>query len=268
MINRNHRIIASLLLCVMLFSVLVVPISYSEKGGSSGSSSGKLAALWLAFTSALDVLDAIERLIGLITKDLKEMEDAVAEANNELLYELYPERKKREEEIRAVQTDLDELNAEEAAALSKRSNAEGRIRSLTRDIQDAEGDLAMLGPYDYSAREALEHHISMLKSSLESAKQDVKNANKIINSNWRALKRSYYQSTISGLERSLNLQVQSRIYRLETFTDALRPDIKKKQEELDAQTPGRAEAQADVDAKREAYEKAKKEEDAKKKGNP
>ena len=153
MINRKHRILASLLLCVMLFSVLVVPISHSQKEGNPG----KLAALWLALTAALDVLDAIERMIGIITKDLQEMEDAVAEANDELNDVLYPEREKREEEIRAVQQKLDELNSEEAAALSKRSNAESRIRSLTRGIQDAEGDLAMLGPYEYSAREALEH---------------------------------------------------------------------------------------------------------------
>ena len=266
MINRNHRILASLLLCVMVFSVLLVPISYSQKPNEGNP--GRVATLWLALTAALDVLDAIERFIGIITKDLKEMEDAVAEANDELNDVLYPERDKREEEIRAVQQKLDDLNSEEAAALSKRSNAEGRIRSLTRDIQDAEGDLAMLGPYEYSARQALEHHISMLKSSLESAKQDVKDANKIINSNWRALKRSYYQSTISRLEHLLNLQVQSKIGHLEAQTDALRPHIKKKREELDAETPRRAAAQADVDEKRAAHKKAQEEENAKKKGNP
>ena len=266
MINRNHRILASLLLCVMVFSVLVVPISYSQKPNDANP--GRLAALWLALTAALDVLDAIERFIGIITKDLKEMEDAVAEANDKLRLELYPEKDKRKEEIGDLQKELDKLNSEEADALSKRSNAEGRIRSLKGDISQAEADLGMLGPYEYSARQALEHHISMLKSSLESAKQDVKNANKIINSNWRALKRSYYQSTISRLETLLNSQVQSEIARLEAQTDALNPHIKKKREELEAQEPGRAAAQAEVDKKRAEYKKAEEEENAKKKGNP
>ena len=253
MINRTHRILAGLLLCVMLFSVLVVPISHSQTENRPGT----LALLWLALTSALDVLDAIERLIGIITKDLKEMQDAVAEANDELLV-LYSERDKREEEIRAVQTDLDELNSEEAAALSKRSNAEGRISSLKSDISQTEADLAMLSPGEYSAREALEHHLSMLKSSLESAKQDVKDANKIINSLWRSAKRAYYQSVISRLEHLLTLQVKSEISRLEALTDALRPDIEKKQKELDAEEPRRKAAQADVDQKRKDYENAKK----------
>lgn len=136
------------------------------------------------------------------------------------------------------------------------------------DISQAEADLGMLGPYEYSARQALEHHLSMLKSSLESAKRDVKDANKIINSNWRALKRSYYQSTISRLEHLLNLQVQSEIGRLEALTDALNPHITQKREELEAQQPGRAAAQAEVDKKRKDYDKAQEEENAKKNGNP
>ena len=255
MINRKHRIIASLLLCVMLFSVMIVPISHSKDKPTW------LLPLWIVYTTALDVLDGIERLIGIIREDLDEMEDAVAEANDELL-ELYDEREKREEEIGKLQAKLDELNAEEAAALSKRSNAESRISSLKSDISQAEADLAMLSPHEYSAREALEHHLSMLKSSLKSAKQDVKDANKIINSNWRAIKRSFYESAISGLERNLNMQVKSDIYRLETLTDNLRPKIAEKQAELEAEEPRRAAQQAEVDAARKAYE------DAEKNGDP
>lgn len=186
------------------------------------------------------------------------MEDAVAEANDELRDELYPERERREEEIGKLQAKLDELNAEEAAALSKRSNAESRIRSLKSDISQAESDLAMLSPGEESAREALEHHISMLKSSLRSAEQDVKDANKIINSNWRGMKKSYYGSVISRLENLLSVQVKARINYLQSLTDYLRPKITKKREELAAEEPRRKEAQADVDQKRADYEKKEK----------
>lgn len=261
MINRKHRIIASLLLCMMLFSVLVVPISHSRPVPPRPVPPWLLVA-WFALTTALDILDAIERLIGIITEDLKEMEDAVAEANDKLRFELYPEREKREKEIENLQQKLDKLNAEEAAALSKRSNAESRIRSLKQDISQTEADLAMLSPYDYSARETLEHHLSMLKSSLESAKQDVKDANKIIHSQWRALKRAYYESVISRLEHLLIMQVTSEISRLENLTDNLNPKITEKNKELETQKPRRAAAQAEVDAKRAAYDNKKKE------GNP
>lgn len=252
MINRKHRIIACLLLCVMLFSVIVVPISHSKKVPKW------LWPLWIIYTTALDVLDGIERLIGIITKDLKEMQDAVAEANDELNDVLYPERKKREEEIRGFQKKLDELEAEHEAALSKRRDAKSRISSLKSEISAAEADLAMLSPWEYEARQALELHISMLKSSLKSAEEDVKDANKIIHSNWRSAKRAYYASVISRSERMLILQVTSKIGRLEALTDALRPKITKKQGELTTEEERREQAQEDVDAARKAYEEAEK----------
>ncbi len=257
MINRKHRIIASLLLCVMLFSVMIVPISHSVK------QPGYLLVLWIALTTALDILDAIERFIGIITQDLKEMEDAVAEANDELNDVLYPEREKREEQIQELQTDLDELNAEHEAAEKKARDAKSRIRSLKSEIKQAEADLAMLSPWEYSAREALELHISMLKSSLKSAEQDLKDAEKITGSLWRSAKRAWLDSSISGLERQLILQVTSRINRLENLTDRLRPKIKKKQGELAAEEPRRKAAQEDVDRKRAAYDEAKKKGDPK-----
>ncbi len=255
MIDRKHRIIAALLLCMMLFSVMIVPISHAVNWPAV------LLGLWIVYTTALDILDGIERLIGILTQELDEMEDAVAEANEELR-ELYKERDKREKEIREAQDELDKLNSEESAALSKRSNAESRISSLKRDISQAEADLAMLSPYEYSAREALEHHLSMLKSSLKSAEQDVKDANKIIHSNWRSLKQSFYESTISRLEHLLSVQVKSDIYRLESLTDNLRPKIAAKQKEIDDQEPARQAAQAEVDAARAAYDEKKKERDS------
>ena len=150
------------------------------------------------------------------------------------------------------------LNSEESAALSKRSNAESRISSLKSDISQAEADLAMLSPGEYTAREALEYHLSMLKSSLESAKQDVRDANKIINSSWRGLKQSFYESTISRLETLLSVQVKSEIHRLQAFTDKYRPLIKAKQAEIAAQEPAREAAQTEVDKRRADSEKKEK----------
>ena len=251
MIDRKHRIIAALLLCMMLFSVMIVPISHAKKGPAW------LLPLWIIYTTALDVLDGIERAIGILTEDLDEMKDAVAEANEEL-QELYDERAEKEEEIKDVQGKLDALNSEESEALQKRSDAEYQIGRLESDISQTEADLAMLSPGEYSAREALEGHLSILKSALESAKQDVKDANKIINSNWRSMKKSFYASVITRLERNLSMQGKADIYRLEAFTDNLRPKIAAKQAEIDAQEPARQAAQKEVDAARKAYEDAKK----------
>ena len=239
----------------MLFSFVIVPVSHSKKVPIW------LYPLWIFYTTAKDILEGIERLIGIITQDIKEMEDAVAEANDELRDVLYPERDKREKQIQEIQDDLDELNAEHEAALSKRRDAKSRIRSLKSDISAAEAELAMLSPWESEAREALELHISMLKSSLKSAEQDVKDANKIIHSNWRALKRSWLASSISGLERALILQVTSKISRLEALTDTLRPKISKKQDDLSTEKKRRKQAQKEVDAARDAYEAAKKQGD-------
>ena len=255
MINRKHRIIACLLLCVMLFSVIVVPISHSK------DKPRWLLPAWIILTTALDILDVIERVIGIITKDIEEMEEAVKEANDELRFELYPERDRREKEIQELQDDLDELNAEHKAALEKRRDAKSRISSLKSEIQQAEADLAMLSPWESEARKALELHISMLKSSLKSAEQDVKDANKIIGSLWRSAKRSAYETTIRNLTRALILEIQTRINTLEAFTDELNREIGIKKEELAAKEPERKAAQDDVDEARADYDKKKKEGD-------
>lgn len=260
MINRKHRILACLLLCAMLFSVLVVPISHSKERPNY------LKDAWTVLTAALDVLQAIDLLIAILVKDVQKMEDAVARMNDELNDDLYPARDKREEDIREVEKKLNKLNAEHAAAESKKSNAESRISNLKSEIKQAEASLAMLSPWESSEREALEHHISMLKSSLKSAEQDVKDANKILNSLWRSAKRAFYESVLgdafSGLRGEL-ATIQSRISILEGSTDELNSAIKNKNEEIKAEGERRKQAQEDVDQKRADYDKKKKQGDPK-----
>ncbi len=256
MINRTHRILACLLLCVMLFSVVAVPISHSK------DKPNYLLAVWITLTTLLDALEAIDLLISILTADIQEMQDAIARMNDELKYELYPERESLEEAIREVEKKLDKLNAEEAAAESKKSNAESRISSLKSEIKQAKASLAMLSPYEVSEREALEHHISMLKSSLESAKQDLKDANKILNSSWRALKSLWYEGALDDLRGAL-ARIQSRISVLEGSTGELSRAITKKNAEIKAEDERRKTVQADVDKTQKEYKEKEKQGDPK-----
>lgn len=259
MINRKHRVIAAFLLCAMLFSVLAVPIGYSKDKQPS-----KSAILWAALTVLLDILDVYDILIGVIIKDLETMQDRLAEINDELKDKWYLKRKAKEEELKKEQKKLDDLNAEREAAKSKKRDAEARIKTLKSEIRQTEASLKMLSPGEEAERAGLEAQLAMQKSSLASAKQEVKEANKIINSNWRAMKRSYYEWIIgdafSGLTGEL-CDIKGRINTLERQADILRREISKKTTEEENETTRRAGVQRDVDNTRREYNEQKKKEE-------
>ena len=94
------------------------------------------------------------------------------------------------------------------------------------------------------------------ESALAQAKQDVKEADKILNSLW--LKISWYGSIIgdafSGLTGEL-VRLKARIHTLETLADTLDANIKKKDTELGNETERRG--AVPVDQARENYEEAR-----------
>ena len=257
-INRKYRIIAAFLLCVMLFSVFAVPISQSKDKPTS-----KSAILWIAITALLDILDVYDILIGVIIKDLKMMEDRLAEINDGLKNKWYPKRDKQEKHIEENQEKLDELEAEHEAALEKKRNAKARIKSLKSDISKTENMLKVFS--DWTPEHAgYKAQLEMQKSTLASAEQEVKEADKIINSQWRAIKRGFYESVIgdafSGLTGKL-CQINASIYTLEKLADNLRRNIGKKSTEKENETKRREKVQRDVDKKRQEHDKQKKKEE-------
>ncbi|MDE0483672.1 MAG: hypothetical protein OXI67_13910 [Candidatus Poribacteria bacterium] len=258
MINRKHRVIAAFLLCVMLFSVLAVPIGHSKDKPPTSKS----AVLWAALTVLLDILDVYDILIGVIIKDLKAMEDRLAEINDELNDKWYPKKDKKEKELETEQGKLDDLNAEREAALEKRRGAQARIKTLESDISKTETLLKLYSDWtpEHAAYQA---QLEMQKSSLASAEQEVKEANKIIRSDWRAIKRTYYEWIIgdafSGLTGEL-CDIKGRINTLERQADILRREISKKTTEEENETTRRAGVQRDVDKKREEHAKQVKKE--------
>ena len=259
MINRKHRIIAAFLLCVMLFSVLAVPIGYSKDKPPKSKS----AILWIALTTLLDILDAYDILIGVIIKDLETMEDRLAEINDELKDKWYPKKDKKEEELRKEQKKLDNLNAEHEAALEKKRGAKDRIKTLKSEISKTEGLLKMYSPWttQYAGYQA---QLEMEKSALASAEQEVKEADKIINSHWRGAKRGYYEWIIgdafSGLTGEL-VDIKGRIDTLQSQADILRSEIGTKSTEKTNETERRKNVQIDVDNKRREYEEQRKKEE-------
>ncbi len=258
MINRKHRILATVLLCAMLFSVLAVPIGYSKDKPTS-----KSAILWIALTTLLDILDAYDLLIGVIIKDLNMMEDRLAEINDELNDKWYPKKEKKEEELEEEQQKLDKLNAEHEAAKSKKRGAQERIKTLKSDISTTETLLKVFSP-STSLHSEYQAQLEMQESALASAEQEVKEANKIINSHWRGTKRGYYEWIIgdafSGLTGEL-CDIKGRISTLEAQADTLRREIKKKSTEKENETTRRKEVQKDVDKKRKEHDEQKKKEE-------
>jgi len=244
----------------MLFSVLAVPIGYSKDKPPTSKS----AVLWLAFTTALDILGGLDLLLAVIMKDIEKLEDELAEINDELNDKWYPKRDKKEKELEEEQQKLDDLNAEDEAARSKRRGAEARIKTLESEIRQTEASLKMLSPGEEAERAGLEAQLAMQKSSLASAEQEVKEANKIIRSSWRAMKRGWYERIIgdafSGLTGEL-VDIKARINTLERLADNLNRDIGKKSTEKTDETLRRAEVQKDVNAKRKAYNDQKKKEE-------
>lgn len=254
MLQKHARFIAIMMMLMLLASVIVVPIGHAVRVP------GWLLPLWIAYTVLEDILSGIDRLIGIITQDIEEMEEALEETNDELLNKWYPKRENKEAELRDAQGKLDDLNAEHEAALTKKRNANSRIRTLKSEISQIEASLAMLSPSEESQRAALEAQLAQKKSELADAKQDVKEADKIINSHWRAAKRSWYRYIIgdafSGLTGEL-VRINARINTLETSVDNLNRDIENKNTEKENQTKRREQKQREVDEARRNYENAR-----------
>lgn len=253
MLQKQARFIAILMVCMLLAFSIAVPMVSAKKVP------GWLYPLWVVWMTLEDTLSGIDRLLALITQDLKEMKDALSDTNDELL-ELYPQRDKKEDQLRDYQGKLDILVAEHEAALQKRRNAQGRIRGLNREIAQIEATLSMLSGSESELRAALEAQLRQKRSDLSQAEQDVKDANKIINSQWRSIKRSWYRSMIgdsfSGLTGELTT-LNSRIGNLEAISDSLQSSIADKEQEETDETTRRAKVQTQVDTARENYNKAK-----------
>ena len=253
MINRKHRSIAILLVCVMLLSAVVIPMGHSK------GMPGWLLPLWIIFTGLEDILSGIDRIIGLITHDLEEMREARSDANDKLL-EWYPQRTRKERTLGDKQAALDTLNAEHKAALAKKRNARARIKTLKREISQIKSSLSRLSPSAPAQRTAWESDLQDKESALAQAKQDVKDADKILNSLWRGIKISWYGAIIgdafSGLRGEL-ARLRARIHTLETLSDTLDINIKKKDTELGNETRRRGNVQIQVDQARENYKNAR-----------
>jgi len=244
----------------MLLAMSSVPISQSKDKPTS-----KSAVLWIAITTLLDILDVYDILIGVIIKDLKMMEDRLAEINDELKDKWYPKRDKKEKQIEENQEKLDELEAEREEALEKKRGAKARIKSLKSDISTTENMLKVFS--DWTPEHAgYKAQLEMQKSTLASAEQEVKEADKIINSQWRAIKRGFYERAIgdafSGLTGEL-CQINASINTLENLADNLRRNIGKKSTEKENETKRREKVQGDVDKKRQEHDKQKKKEEQK-----
>lgn len=254
MLQKQARFIAILMVCMLLAFSIAVPMVSAKKVP------GWLYPLWVVWMTLEDTLSGIDRLLALITQDLEEMEDVLADTNDELA-ELYPKRDEKQKSIDKYQGKLDKLESEHEAALEKRRNAQARIRRLNREIAQIEATLSMLSGSESELRAALEAQLRQKRSELSQAERDVKDANKIINSHWRSIKRSWYKSMIgdsfSGLTGELTV-LNSRIGNLESIADSLERNITdKKQEETD-ETTRRAKVQTQVDKARSDYKKAEK----------
>ena len=260
MLVRQKRFIALMMVCVLLASMIVLPIGDAK---DKDKKTGRLAELWLIYTALEDALSGINRLIALITKDLERMEDALEDTNDELL-ELYPKRDKKEKQLEENQDELNRLLAEKAAAKKKRSNAKSRIRTLKREIYLLESEFSRTSPSDSEGRAALQAQLRQKRSELAQAKQDVKDADKIINSLWRGAKITFYKAVIgdafSGLTRDLG-NLNYRIGSLERIADDLNREIVKKKEKKEAVQTRRNKKQEEVDKARADYEKEKKQDE-------
>ena len=96
------------------------------------------------------------------------MREARSDANDKLL-EWYPQRTRKERTLGDKQA-VDTLNAEHKAALAKKRNARARIKTLKRESPSAPAQ-----------RTAWESDLQDKESALAQAKQDVKDADKILN---------------------------------------------------------------------------------------
>ena len=265
MLVRQKRYIALMMVCILLASMIILPIGEAKKDKKPKKS----VLLWLIYTAAEDVLSGIDRLLALIIKDLELMKDELAEINDELL-ELYPRRDEREAELKKNQDKLDELLEEEEAAKKKKRNAKTRIKTLKREIVQLKSELSRTSPSDSEGRAALESQIEQKESDLSQAKQDVKDADKIIGSWWRGIKMTHYRTVIgdafSGLTRKVNY-LHSKIGSLEGMADSFSAAIEEKEKEQEDEQQRRDEQQIEVDKKREEYRKRKELEDSMDSGN-
>lgn len=254
MLQKQARFIAILMVCVILAFAVAVPFGYAKKVPKW------LYPLWLILTTLEDILSGIDRLIAAITKDVEDMEDAIAGINDEL-DTLYPRRDKKEADLREYEGKLAQLEAEHQAALDKRSAAQSRIRSLNRQISQILASLSMLSGSNSETRAYLEAQLRKKRSELAQAKQDVKDANKIIHSQWRAIKRSWYKAVIgdsfNGLKGELTA-LNGRIGNLETLADNFAEEIKKQNQKKKDEGKRRKAVQGRVDKARNNYNKAKK----------
>lgn len=224
-----------------------------------------LFSLLSQYLGLKSLYNEIKDIIALITKDIEEMERMKKDAEDELLNDLYPRREDAEKALQEVQDKLDELNAEIDAAKTKRSDANSRISTLEKEISQTKFSLSMLSPSEHSEHARLLTQLSMQESSLSSAKQDVKDANKIINSPLRSLQISHYESAIGNASTGLTgrvVSIKSRIYTLETLVDNLKRDIENKKTEKENQEKREDRVSKDVEEARKKYE------DGKKNGNP
>lgn len=264
MLVRQKRYIALMMVCILLASMIILPIGEAKK-----KPGGVLGALWLAYTTLEDALSGIDRLIAIIIKDLEDMRDALEDINDELL-ELYPIRDEREEELEDAQDELDKLLEEEEAAKKKKRNAKTRIKTLKREIVQLKSELSRTSPSDSEGRAALESQIEQKESDLSQAKQDVKDADKIIGSWWRGIKMTHYRTVIGDVSSGLTRRVGNLNYRignLEQQADNFNAAIKEKEKEQAAEQPRRDKKQIEVDKAREKYNKRKELEDSMNSGN-
>lgn len=257
MSHKKLRFIAFLMVCIILASVVAVPIGETKRKDKNSKAGLILAAL----LTLEDILSGIDRVLPLIVKDLDAMENQLAEINDELLYKLYPRRDELEAELDDVQDELDKLLTEEADAEKKKKDAKDRISDLKSEISNIKSVLKRVSPSDEEHIAWLESQLSEKETQLSDAEAEVKAADKIIGSLWRSIKISHYETVIgdafSGLTQQLN-GLNYRIKTLEEKSDKLKIAIEDKGKEKKDTKDRRKEVQAKVDKKRAEHEEQKK----------
>lgn len=253
-LRGQARFIAIMMVCILLVFAIAVPIVSAKKVPKW------LYPLWVIWMTLEDTLSGIDRLLAIVTQYLEEMEDALSDTNDELK-DLYSKRDVKEDELKDYQGKLDKLEFEHQAALDKRRDAQSRIRSLNREIAQIEATLSMLSGSESELRAVLEAQLRQKRADISQAEQDIKDANKIIHSHWRSIKRSWYKSMIgdsfSGITGELTI-LNSRIGNLESIADGFRKSIDDKNQAETDETARRVKVQAQVDKARSDYEKAEK----------